>query len=201
MLGVEYKHNFKFIVIGASGVGKTALLRRLVDDQFVADNAATIGVEYLATVLEIDGQAVKLQVWDTAGQEKFKSIAKSYFRHAVGVVLVYDITDRQSFDDLSFWLNDVHALCDPNAAITMVGNKLDLASQRAVTTADAQVFATNHQLTYIETSARGGDNVTEAFHRAAKAVFDRAEMGGFASRTAASGQSLATSTGDAGCGC
>lgn len=183
MISVEYKHNFKFIVIGSSGVGKTSILKRLIDDQFSPDNVSTIGVEYMSTVVEIDGQAVKLQIWDTAGQEKFRSIAKSYFRHAVGVVLVYDITDRKSFDDLSLWLNDVHSLCDPNASIIMIGNKLDMSSQRAVSTSEAQSFATNHQLSYIETSARGGDNVVEAFNRAAKMVYDRAEAGLLSSKT------------------
>ena len=144
MIGVEYKYNFKFIVIGASGVGKTSLLSRLIDGQFSPENQSTIGVEYLSTVIEVDGNPVKLQIWDTAGQEKFRSIAKSYFRHAVGVILVYDITSRQSFDDLSFWLNDVHSLCDPNAAVTLIGNKLDLASSRAVTTSEATAFANTH---------------------------------------------------------
>ena len=96
--------------------------------------------------------------------------------------MVYDITDRKSFDDLSLWLNDVHSLCDPNASI-MIGNKLDMSSQRAVSTSEAQSFATNHQLSYIETSARGGDNVVEAFNRAAKMVYDRAEAGLLSSKT------------------
>lgn len=202
MIAVEFKHTFKFIVIGSSGVGKTSLLKRLIDDTFSSDNTSTIGVEYLSTVIEIDGQPIKLQIWDTAGQEKFRSIAKSYFRHAVGVILVYDITDRKSFDDLSFWLNDVHSLCDPNAAITLIGNKLDMASQRAVTTAEAQAFAQNHQLTYLETSARGGDNVNEAFHRATKTVYERAESGLLSSKTAQSQQDVASNSGsNSGCKC
>lgn len=202
MIGVEYKHTFKFIVIGSSGVGKTSLLKRLIDDAFSADNSSTIGVEYLSNVIEVDGQPIKLQIWDTAGQEKFRSIAKSYFRHAVGVILVYDITDRKSFDDLSFWLNDVHSLCDPNAAITLIGNKLDLADRRAVTPAEAQAFASNHQLTYLETSARGGDNVNEAFHRATKTVYEKAESGLLSSKTSQSSPTvtvLQKSTG--GCNC
>ena len=185
MIGVEYKYNFKFIVIGASGVGKTSLLSRLIDGQFSPENQSTIGVEYLSTVIEVDGNPVKLQIWDTAGQEKFRSIAKSYFRHAVGVIMVYDITNRQSFDDLSFWLNDVHTLCDPNAAVTLIGNKLDLASSRAVTTSEATAFANTHQLIYLETSARGGDNVQEAFYRATKSVYERAENGQLQTKTAA----------------
>jgi small GTP-binding protein len=201
MIPVDYKHNFKFIVIGASGVGKTSLVKRLVEDQFIPETAGTIGVEYIATTLEVDGQPIKLQIWDTAGQEKFRSIAKSYFRHAVGVILVFDITSRKSFEDLSVWLNDVHQLCDSNAAITLIGNKLDLGNQRAVTSADAQVFAANHQTIYIETSARGGDNVAEAFQRAAKLVYDRAEAGVLATKTAAPSGNNTAGNGGSGCGC
>jgi small GTP-binding protein len=201
MIGVEYRHNFKFIVIGSSGVGKTSLVKRLVDGQFSAEANSTIGVEYLATVIEIDGQAVKLQLWDTAGQEKFRSIAKNYFRHAVGVVLVYDITDRKTFDDLGLWLTDVHQLCDPNAAITLIGNKLDLAHQRAITTGEAQTFASSHGLTYLEASARSGDNVTEAFHRAARSVYERAESGALATKTVDAGQPLPAAASSSGCAC
>jgi small GTP-binding protein len=200
MLGVDYKHNFKFILIGASGVGKTSLLKRLIDDQFAQETPSTIGVEYVATVVEVDGQPVKLQIWDTAGQEKFRSIAKSYFRHSVGVILVFDIASRRTFDELGPWLSDVHQLCDQNAAVTLIGNKLDLAGQRAVTTADAQVFASNHQLTYIETSARGGDNVVEAFHRATRLVYERAETGMLSVKTAVAVGAL-DGPRDPGCAC
>jgi small GTP-binding protein len=201
MIGVDSKHNFKFIVIGASGVGKTSLLKRFIDDQFIADTPSTIGVEYLATVIEVDGKPIKLQIWDTAGQEKFRSIVKSYFRHVVGVILVFDISSRKTFEDLSLWLNDVHQLCDPNAVVTLIGNKLDLASLRAVTTSDAQIFASNHQLTYLETSARGGDNVVEAFHRATHEVYQRAEAGLLSVKTAANTGETDESSKDSGCGC
>ncbi|EAY18161.1 small GTP-binding protein, putative [Trichomonas vaginalis G3] len=198
-MSVDYKYNFKFIVIGSSGVGKTSLLSRLIDGTFNTENQSTIGVEYLSTVIEVDGNPVKLQIWDTAGQEKFRSIAKSYFRHAVGVIMVYDITDRKSFDDLAFWLNDVHTLCDPNASVTLIGNKLDMASSRAVTTSEATSFANTHQLLYLETSARGGDNVQEAFYRATKSVYERAENGQITAKTSTTSQ--AKQNNDGGCGC
>ncbi|EAX94967.1 guanine nucleotide regulatory protein, putative [Trichomonas vaginalis G3] len=199
MIGVDYKYNFKFIVIGSSGVGKTALLSRLIDGTFSPENQSTIGVEYLSTVIEVDGNPIKLQIWDTAGQEKFRAIAKSYFRNAVGVILVYDITDRKSFDDLALWLNDVHTLCDPNAAVTLIGNKLDLSSSRAITTSEATSFANTHHLLYLETSARGGDNVQEAFARATKSVYDRVENGQIVCKTTTTSQKKAKS--DGGCQC
>ncbi|EAX97206.1 small GTP-binding protein, putative [Trichomonas vaginalis G3] len=170
--------NYKFIVIGSSGVGKTAILKRLVDDVFTGESQSTIGVEFIATTIDVDGQSVKLQVWDTAGQERFRSIAKAYFRSAIGVILVFDLTDRKSFEDLNQWLNDVHSLCDPNAVVTLIGNKSDLVGQRAITQSEAEAFAAMHSLTYLETSALGGDNVQEAFQRTAAEVYRRSLMKG-----------------------
>ena len=166
----EGKKTFKFIVIGSSGVGKTAILRRLVDDVFTTESQSTIGVEFLATRLDVDGQTIKIQIWDTAGQERVRSIAKAYFRSAIGVLLVFDLADRKSFDDLAQWLHDIHALCDPNAVVTLIGNKLDLVEQRTITNSEAENFAELHQLTYLETSALGGDYVQEAFLRTARAI-------------------------------
>jgi small GTP-binding protein len=163
--------SFKFILIGSSGVGKTALLKRLVDDCFSNDSQSTIGVEFDSTFLDIDGQSVKLQIWDTAGQERFRSIAKAYFRNAVGVILAFDICEPKTFEDVSMWLNEVHSLCDPTAVVILVGNKSDLAANRAVTMAEAQEFAQHHHITYIEASAKSGDNVREAFLRGATLVY------------------------------
>ena len=164
-------YSFKFIIIGSSGVGKTAILKRLVEDTFSADSQSTIGVEFDSTIIEVDGQQVKLQIWDTAGQERFRSIAKAYFRNAVGVVLVFDITERKTFDDINMWLNDVHALCDPSAIIILIGNKGDLSESRTVTLAEAEQFAQHHQLTYLETSALNGTNVREAFVNVATTIY------------------------------
>ncbi|KAH0785871.1 small GTP-binding protein [Histomonas meleagridis] len=163
--------NYKFIVIGSSGVGKTAILKRLVDDVFAEESQSTIGVEFLATSVVVDDKQIKLHIWDTAGQERFRSIAKAYFRSAIGVILVFDLTDRKSFEDLTDWLKDIHSLCDPNAVVTLIGNKSDLVDQRTITPSEAEGFAQLHQLTYLETSALGGDNIQEAFQRTAAAIY------------------------------
>jgi small GTP-binding protein len=163
--------SFKFILIGSSGVGKTALLKRLVDDCFSEESHSTIGVEFDSTFLDVDGQSVKLQIWDTAGQERFRSIAKAYFRNAVGVILAFDICEPKTFEDVTQWLNEVHSLCDPTAVVILVGNKSDLASSRAVTMAEAEEFAQHYHIMYIETSAKSGDNVREAFLRCATQVY------------------------------
>ena len=188
--------NFKFIVIGSSGVGKTAILKRLVDDVFTGESQSTIGVEFIATTIDVDGNSVKLQIWDTAGQERFRSIAKAYFRSAVGVILVFDLTDRKSFEDLNQWLNDVHSLCDPNAVVTLIGNKSDLNSQRAITQSEAESFAQMHQLTYLETSALGGDNIQEAFQRTAAAVYRKSVNNKEKNAPISPGQKLDAKSGD-----
>jgi small GTP-binding protein len=170
------RRTLKFIVLGSSGVGKTAILKRLVDDVFTTESQSTIGVEFLATSVDIEGQQVKLQIWDTAGQERFRSIAKAYFRSAIGVILAFDLTDRKSFDELNQWLSDIHALCDPNAVVTLIGNKLDLADARKVTSNEAETFAQLHQLAYFETSALGGDNIQEAFQRTAATILRKSGL-------------------------
>jgi small GTP-binding protein len=165
--------SYKFILVGSSGVGKTAMLKRLVEDTYTEDSPSTIGVEFDSTVLNFGDRRVKLQIWDTAGQERFRAIAKAYYRNAVGVIVVYDLTDRKSFDDLNAWLNDVRALCDPHAVIQLIGNKSDLAGQRVVSVAEAEKFGNHHHLQYLETSAKMAANVREAFVQVAATIIGR----------------------------
>jgi small GTP-binding protein len=162
---------FKFIIVGSSSVGKTALLKRLVDDSFASESQSTIGVEFESTCMDVEGETIKLQIWDTAGQERFRSIAKAYFRNAVGAILVFDINESSTFEDVSMWLNEIRSLCDPTAVVILVGNKADLSESRAVTMAEAEKFAQHHHITYIETSAKSGENVREAFLRCATLVY------------------------------
>jgi small GTP-binding protein len=169
--------SYKLIVIGSSGVGKTCLLHRLTKGAFDSESAPSVGVKFQAFPLAIDDKRVKLQIWDTVGQERFHAQSKSYYRNAVGVVLVFDITTRATFDDLAAWLGEVHALCDPNAVVQLVGNKCDLAAERAVTALEAEDFARKHQMAYIEASAKGGENVREAFVALATAILGRGLKG------------------------
>jgi Ras-related protein Rab-2A len=152
----------KFLVIGESGSGKTSLIRRLTEGEFVYGPQATVNTEFASHDMEV-GQPVHLVIWDTAGQERYYSIVRSYFRGAQGVLLVFDICDRRGFDQCPRWLRDVRMEADQNCTVLLVGNKLDRRDARAVTTGEAEGFARTHGLFYIEASALDGTNVEEAF--------------------------------------
>ena len=169
----ENLSQYKIILIGESGVGKTALTQRLVKNDFDNNIPATIGAQYETVVLDIGKEKVKLALWDTAGQERFRSIAKSYFRGAVGAILVFDITNRHSFDEISNWLNLVQSLCDSDAAAILLGNKSDLEEHRVVSTDDAEAYCSSHNLIYFETSATTGQNVQDAFLQIAQMVHEK----------------------------
>jgi small GTP-binding protein len=168
---------FKIVVVGASAVGKSAIVQRLIDGVFHEESTSTVGVEFKPFLIPVDDQNVKLQIWDTAGQERFKSVSRAYFRNAVGAVLVFDITNDQSFDELGNWLQDLQQLSNPNAVILLVGNKTDLEDQRKVGGEQARDFADRHKLEYLETSAKSGQNVSEAFTRLAFAIAKRISTG------------------------
>ncbi|XP_060217102.1 ras-related protein RGP1-like [Lycium barbarum] len=154
---------FKVVLIGDSAVGKSQLLSRFSRNEFSLDSKATIGVEFQTRTLGIDNKTVKAQIWDTAGQERYRAVTSAYYRGAVGAMLVYDITKRQSFDHIARWLEELRGHADKNIVIMLVGNKTDLGSLRAVPTEDAKEFAEKENLFFIETSALEATNVETAF--------------------------------------
>jgi small GTP-binding protein len=168
---------YKIVVIGASAVGKSSIVQRLVQDTFTTDGTTTCGADFYSHTFTVNNEPIRLQIWDTAGQERFRSISKSYFRNAIGAVLVYDITNLNSFDQVSDWLNDLHSLAAPNAYILLVGNKSDLEGSRQVGVDLVKDFAERHHLERIETSAQSGKNVQEAFARMALEVSNRVANG------------------------
>ena len=180
---------FKFIVIGCSGAGKTSIVRRLVDNKFVKGTQSTVGIEYFTHITTIEGRTIKMMIWDTAGQERFYTIAKAYFRSALGVVLVFDITDRKSFDQLPRWLRDARMEADPHCSVILVGNKTDLAPSRVVSKEEAMEFAKSHELTYIETSAADNSNIEEVFLKTGADLLRKATSGEINIGTAPSGGS------------
>ncbi|XP_073022851.1 ras-related protein RGP1-like [Primulina huaijiensis] len=154
---------FKIVLIGDSAVGKSQMLARFARNEFNLDSKATIGVEFQTRTLTIDHKSVKAQIWDTAGQERYRAVTSAYYRGAVGAMLVYDITKRQTFDHVARWLEELRGHADKNIVIMLVGNKTDLESLRAVPTEDAKDFAEKESLFFMETSALEATNVEPAF--------------------------------------
>ena len=154
---------FKYIIIGDTGVGKSCILLQFTDKRFQPVHDLTIGVEFGAKMINLDGKAIKLQIWDTAGQESFRSITRSYYRGACGALLVYDITRRETFKHLKQWLDEAKQNSNPDMVIMLIGNKIDLDSRRAVSTKDGEEFAKHHGLFFMETSAKSAENIEKAF--------------------------------------
>uniref|UniRef100_A0A9I9DUB4 Ras-related protein RABA4c n=1 Tax=Cucumis melo TaxID=3656 RepID=A0A9I9DUB4_CUCME len=155
---------FKVVLIGDSAVGKSQLLSRFARNEFSLDSKATIGVEFQTKTLNIDQKAIKAQIWDTAGQERYRAVTSAYYRGAVGAMLVYDMTKRQSFDHIARWLEELRGHADKNIVIMLIGNKSDLGSLRVVPTEDAKEFAQMENLFFMETSALEATNVEAAFN-------------------------------------
>lgn len=162
---------YKIILLGNSGVGKTNLLSRLNKGEFSEEFASTIGVEFLTHVTKVDADEVKAQIWDTAGQERFHAMMSTYYRKAVGALLIFDVCDRQSLLGVEKWLDQLLNVAEPGLHAVLVGNKCDMtAPQRVVTSEEAQAYAAEHHMSYIETSAKTGMNVEDAFHGLISAI-------------------------------
>ncbi|KAL6062131.1 Ras-related protein Rab-4B [Balamuthia mandrillaris] len=172
-----YDYLFKFIIIGDAASGKSCLLRRFIDNKFMRESTHTIGVEFGAKVIEVGDSKIKLQIWDTAGQERFRSVTRSYYRGAAGAILVYDISSRDSFNNVNNWLSDARALASSGIVIVLVGNKADLGESREVTFLEASRFAQEHDLAFFETSALTGENVEEVFLKCARVIYSKVEGG------------------------
>eukprot|EP00042_Codosiga_hollandica_P035279 m.260308 g.260308 ORF g.260308 m.260308 type:complete len:210 (+) comp54599_c0_seq3:192-821(+) len=172
-----YDFLFKFLIIGNANAGKSCLLHQFIESKFKQDSSHTIGVEFGSKVAQCGGKTVKLQIWDTAGQERFRSVTRSYYRGAAGALLVYDITNRESFNALTNWLTDARSLASQDIVIILVGNKKDLEGEREVTFLEASKFAQDNDLLFFETSARTGENVEEVFLKCSRAILTKIESG------------------------
>ena len=154
---------FKVLLIGNSGVGKSSLLVRFADDVFNDNFMPTIGVDFKIRTIEVDQKTIKLQIWDTAGQERFKTITSSYYKGAHGIIVTYDITDRDSFSKIQEWMQEVEKHASDNISRILVGNKSDLHEKRQVTTEEGQELADHYCVRFLETSAKDSKNVEQAF--------------------------------------
>ena len=143
----------KIVVCGDSAVGKTNLLKKYLIDEYDINTKATIGVDFLSKDLYIEGQKIKIQFFDTAGQEKYRSICSTYYKNSDGVILVYDITSRITFESIESWLEELYRHQGKDSKVMLVGNKIDLVNNREVTTEEGESFANAKELFFMETSA------------------------------------------------
>lgn len=198
---MSYAYLFKYIIIGDSGVGKSCLLLQFTDKRFEATHELTIGVEFGARIIAVDGKDIKLQIWDTAGQEAFRSITRSYYRNATGALLVYDITREETFQSLKRWLEEARRNANENMVIMLIGNKSDLQHKRQVSRERGEAFARENGLIFMETSAKTDDNVEKAFTNTASQIYENIKTGVYDVNNATHGIKVGTGMGgDAGGG-
>ena len=164
---------FKLLLIGDSGVGKSCLLLRFADDTYTESYISTIGVDFKIRTIELDGKCIKLQIWDTAGQERFRTITSSYYRGAHGIIIVYDITDKDSYNNVKQWLNEIERYANESVNKLLVGNKADLEEKRMVQTDTAKEYAASSDINFLETSAKEKMNVERSFMKIAAQIMER----------------------------
>ena len=167
---------FKIIVIGNANTGKSALLNRVTGRIFNNSYTMTIGVDFAIRNIEFEKNGhknhIKLQIWDTAGQECFRSITRSYYKDAAGVILVYDITNLKSYESLTRWIDDINYYCSQDTQIIISGNKIDLGHIRTISYNEVNIFCKNNTIDYLETSSKTGENVDILFKKLAEKIYD-----------------------------
>ena len=162
-LAEEYDLMFKILLLGDSGVGKSSLLLRYTKNEFISDMRSTIGVEFALKYITIDNYQLKIQIWDTAGMERYRSITNAYYKGAKGVIVLYDICRKKSFENVDKWIDDFKSKADDDAVIILIGNKSDLDDKREVSKEEGESKAQMNKFAFMETSAKDNNNVQKAF--------------------------------------
>lgn len=165
-----YDYLFKLLLIGDSGVGKTCVLFRFSEDAFNSTFISTIGIDFKIRTIELDGKKIKLQIWDTAGQERFRTITTAYYRGAMGIMLVYDITNEKSFENIRNWIRNIEEHASQDVEKMVLGNKCDMNDRRMVSKERGEKLAIEHGIKFMETSAKASINVEEAFFTLARDI-------------------------------
>ncbi|XP_017119329.1 GTP-binding protein YPTC1 [Drosophila elegans] len=166
-------YRFKILILGDSAVGKSCLLMRFADGCFTGKHEATVGVDFRVRRVEVAGKVVRLQIWDTAGGERYRAVLPAYYRGAHGVLLVYDTTSASSFRSIDSWLDEIRRRCSDRITIMLVGNKCDDLKRRQVSQCRATYYAAHRQLAFCEASAKSGTNVSLLFFDLAASIFNR----------------------------
>ena len=162
---------YKVLLLGDTTVGKTCFLLKYTDKTFIEEHMTTIGLDYRLKTLKLkDGKEIKLQIWDTAGQERFRTITKSYYKGSEGILLIYDVTKRESFENVKTWVSQIREEVSKSSVIYVVGNKIDLEDTRKVTTEEGVNLAKELELPFKEASAKNGINIDETFYDLAEMI-------------------------------
>lgn len=169
----DYDYLFKILIIGDSSIGKSSILLRFADGTYTDNYISTIGVDFKIRTIELEGKTVKLQIWDTAGQERFRTITSSYYRGAHGIIVVYDVTDQETFSNVKQWLQEIDRYASEGVNKLLVGNKSDLVNKKVVEFKTAKEFSDQLSIPFLETSAKNATNVEQAFLTMAKQIKDR----------------------------
>ena len=166
-----YDYLLKIVIIGNTSVGKSSIIRRFCDGDYINHHISTIGVDFRVKTIDIDDYLyAKLQIWDTSGQERFKTITSSYYRGSHGVIVVYDISDLQSFKDVKKWIKELINFTSPNIVLILVANKCDLKNKRVVSFESGKELADSYGILFIEVSSMSNININDIFYKLAKAV-------------------------------
>ena len=161
----------KLLLLGDSSVGKTSILLKYISNKFDESSISTVGVDYMDKIIDYNKFKIKLQIWDTSGEEKFRTITKNFYRNADGLLVVFDLTKKESYVHIKSWINEAKENNDKLKTI-LIGNKLDLKDERIVAIDVAKQFAEKNNLKYIETSAKDGTNINESFQAIIDLLFD-----------------------------
>ena len=169
----KYDYSYKIVIIGDAGVGKSCLLNRAAKEKFTSDYCPTLGFEFLAFSTNIENKIIRLQIWDTCGQEVYRSLITNFYRNASLAFMVYAINSKESFLNINKWLKEVKINSNPDIKIILIGNKSDLDNERQVSYEEAKKFKEENQISYFEeTSAKTGLNAKKVFEEAAKILYD-----------------------------
>ena len=166
---IKEEEKFKVVVVGDSGVGKTNLIKRFISNEFSLDSKATVGVEFISKNYNINNKIIKIEIWDTAGQERYKSITSAYYKGAKGAMIVYDVTNQTSFNNIDKWYFEIKEKASKNINLMLIGNKTDL--NKVICREDAINTAKSLNIPVMETSANNSSNVKEAFYDLIKEMY------------------------------